>query len=112
MVVWEVEDYLEEADQLFQDGERMIVREPVEGLKRFQQGVTYLLQGYLVSQDGEPGSDLKAVFEQCKQLEPEFESIEGELDYFFMPQLAEVDSEIVCDAANEIWDFVIGLIPE
>ncbi len=51
-------------------------------------------------------------FKKCLEIETEFEAIREELDYFFMPELAEVDSEIICDAANEVWDFVIGLLPE
>ena len=45
-------------------------------------------------------------------LVPEFETISNELDYFYIPKLAEMDSEIICDAANEVWDLVIGLMPE
>jgi hypothetical protein len=108
----EVEDLLEEADQLFEQAEAMIVKEPGEGLHKFHTGVTNLLKAFLIAHEKEPVGELKQLFQQCQQIEPEFETISDELDYFFIPQLAAMDSEIVCDAANEVWDLVISLMPE
>ena len=108
----EVEDLLEEADQLFEQAETMIVREPDEALKRFQVGVSDLLKAFLIIKQKEPVGELKQLFLQCCQIEPEFATISDELDYFYIPQLAESDSELICDAANEVWDLVISLMPE
>ena len=44
----EVEDMIEEADQLFEQAEAMIVKEPVEGLHKFQAGVTILLKAFFL----------------------------------------------------------------
>lgn len=108
----EVEDLLEEADQLFEQAEAMIVKEPGEGLQKFRTGVSNLLKAFLLAHEKAPVGELKQLFLQCQQIEPEFETISDELDYFYIPQLAETDSELICDAANEVWDLVIGLIPE
>ena len=108
----EVEDLLEEADQLFEQAETMIVREPGEGLQKFRTGVDCLLKAFLISRHKIPVGELKQLFFQCRQIEPEFETISDELDYFYIAKLAETDSELICDAANEVWDLVIGLIPE
>ena len=107
-----VQDLLEEADLLFEQAEAMIVKEPDEGLHKFQAGVSKLLQGFLIAHGKEPVGELKQLFQQCQEIESEFETVRDELDYFFIPQLAAMDSEIICDAANEVWDLVIGLIPE
>ena len=108
----EVEDLLEEADQLFEQAESMIVKEPSEGLQKFHTGVTNLFKAYLLAHEKEPVGELKQLFMQCQELEPEFQTISDELDYFFIPQLAESDSEMVCDTANVVWDLVISLLPE
>ena len=108
----EVEDLLEEADQLFEQAEMMIVKEPGEGLHKFQIGVSNLLKAFLIIHQKAPVWELKQLYNQCCQIEPEFETISDELDYFYIPQLAESDSELICDAANEVWDLVIGLMPE
>ncbi|HBF37623.1 MAG TPA: hypothetical protein DDW50_09910 [Firmicutes bacterium] len=108
----EVEDLLEESDQLFEQAEEMIVREPGEALQKFQVGVSNLLKAFLIVNKKEPVGELKQLFFQCCQVEPQFETIRDELDYFYIPQLAESDSELICDAANEVWDLVISLMPE
>lgn len=108
----EVEDLLEEADQLFEQAEAMIVKEPGEGLKKFKIGVSNLLKAFLIIHEKEPAGELKQLFMQCCEIEPEFERIRDELDYFYIPQLAESDSELICDAANEVWDLVVSLLPE
>jgi hypothetical protein len=108
----EVEDLLEEADQLFDQAEEMIVKEPGEGLQKFHTGVTNLFKAFLIAHEKEPVGELKQLFLQCQAIEPEFQTISDELDYFFIPQLAESDSEMICDAANEVWDLVISVLPE
>ncbi|MGE5582366.1 MAG: hypothetical protein ACM3X9_07490 [Bacillota bacterium] len=108
----EVEDLLEEADQLYDEAEQVIVKEPSVGLKKFQDGVSNLLSAFLLVNDEKAEGDLRRLFKRCLGIEPEFAAIEDELDYIFMPHLAEADSEIICDAANEIWDFVIDLLVE
>jgi hypothetical protein len=108
----EVEDLLEEADQLFEQAESMIVKEPGEGLQKFRTGVNNLFKAFLMAHEKAAIGELKQLFQQCCQIEPEFETISDELDYFFIPQLVESDSELICDAANEVWDLVLGLMPE
>jgi hypothetical protein len=108
----EVGELLEEADQLFEQAEAMIVKEPGEGLQKFRTGVSNLLKAFLIIHEKAPLGELRELFMQCRQIEPEFETISDELDYFYIPKLAEMDSEIICDAANEVWDLVIGLMPE
>ena len=108
----EVEDLLEEADLLFEQAEAMIVKEPGEGLRKFYTGVSNLFKAFLIAHQKSPAGELKQLFAQCLQIEPEFETIREELDFFFLPQLAESDSEMLCDAANEVWDLVTGLMPE
>ncbi len=108
----EVEDLLEEADQLFEQAEAMIVKEPGVGLQKFQVGVSNLLKAFLIVHEKIPVGELKQLFLECCRIEPEFETISDELDYFYIPQLAESDSELICDAANEVWDLVISLMPE
>jgi hypothetical protein len=108
----EVEDLLEEADQLFEQAEEMIVKEPGEGLQKFRNGVSNLFKAFLISHGKMPLGEIKQLYFQCREIEPEFETIGDELDYLFIPQLAETDSELICDAANEVWDLVIGMMPE
>ncbi|HBE79079.1 MAG TPA: hypothetical protein DDW65_15090 [Firmicutes bacterium] len=108
----EMEDLLEEADQLFEQAEEMIVKEPGEGLQKFRTGVGNLFKAFLLSREKMPLGEIKQLYTQCREIEPEFETIRDELDYLFIPKLAETDSELICDAANEVWDLVISMMPE
>jgi hypothetical protein len=106
-----IDTLLDEADELLEAGEEKIVLNTVAGYQLLRQAINSLSKAYLIANGREPLGDLKALFFQCRKLNPEFEMIEDEMVVFADPDHSEPDSETIVDAANEIWDFVMGILP-
>lgn len=106
-----VDALLAEADELLERGEEKIVVNANEGYQVFQQAIANMLKAYLMTNHQEPLGDLKALFFQCQKHNAEFEVIEDVMDVFTGSGPHEMDEETITDAANEIWDFVMEMLP-
>jgi hypothetical protein len=107
-----IDDLLDEANSLIEDAEQKLETDFSGSTALFQQGISNLCKAYLLANDQDAQGDLKTLFFQCKQINPEFGYIEEELEYFLAPDPVGTDKEITCDAANEIWDFFLSVMPE
>jgi hypothetical protein len=106
-----IEALLDEADELLEAGEAKIVLNAATGYQMLRQAISNLSKAYLIANGREPLGDLKALFFQCRKLNPEFEMIEDGMIVFADPDHSELDSETIVDTANEIWDFIMGILP-
>lgn len=102
---------LDEADELLERGEAKILTDPGVGYQLFQQAISNLFKVYLSNNGQEPLGDLKALFFQCQKYNAEFDVIEDVMGIFIEPVRNELDNETIIDAANEIWDFVMDMLP-
>jgi hypothetical protein len=110
--VKKVQSLLEEANGLFERAE-VTVEESMEiGYQLFLQGIASLFKAFLNANGVEGTGDLLGLFYECKQLKPEFEDIEEELECLLKVDLTIVDAEDLSDSANEIWDFVIDFVSD
>lgn len=107
----QVEQLLDEAEVLFEKAEEQSETNLDAGLEYFRQGIANLCRAFLTVNGQEPLGDLRALYFQCRKLEPEFETIDEVMDYFIDPDSGMDDPEICNDAANEIWDFIVSLLP-
>ncbi|MCL6590201.1 MAG: hypothetical protein K6U80_09640 [Firmicutes bacterium] len=117
---FKVADLINEADELMETAEERIHRQFYSAYPLMRQAVEDLFKAFLTAKgqkpkgilgkDGNPGSNAEVLFEQCLRLEPEFEIIEEIAGYFTLEAPPDPDPELICDAANEIWDFVTGLL--
>ena len=105
-----IEVLIDEADQLLAQAEREKGRDLPKSLRIIHQGLGKLLQAFLVANDRRSPSGLKEQFELCMEIEPEFVSVEDEMDFLLSVVPEEVESEDVIDTANEVWDFMIDLL--
>jgi frataxin-like iron-binding protein CyaY len=106
-----VDALLDAADELMEQGEEKITVNINVGFQVFQQAIGNMFKAYLITNRQEPLGELKALFFQCQKLNEEFEAIADVVDIFINPALNETDGETITDAANEIWDFVMELLP-
>jgi hypothetical protein len=106
----EVEKLIKQADELFEQAEMKVEGTPEQGRRLFLEGISSLLRGFSVANEIETEGGLAELFARCQQLEPEFKTIAGEFDILLNAGGSGVDAEVVTDAANEIWDFVIDLV--
>jgi len=100
-----------EADELLERGEERILTDTKAGYQLFQQAISNLFKLYLITNGQEPLGDLKALFFQCQKYNAEFEVVEDVMSIFVDSVLNELDNETIIDAANEIWDFVMEMLP-
>lgn len=109
-----VDELLAEADTALTRAETQVSSHPQESCKQFQTGASCLCRAYLMTQgmDNPDTGTLASLFQQCLTKNEEFESIRDEINYLNNSDLAELDGDVLCDAANEIWDFIIDLLPE
>lgn len=105
-----IEVLIDEADQLLAQAEKETEKDLSHGLKLIRQGIGKLLQAYLTANDKIPATGLRDQFDACLQLEPDFVSIEDEVEYLLTVVPEEVEPEEVVDTANEVWDFIIDLL--
>lgn len=101
---------IDEADQCLAQAEKESAKDLARSLQLIQQGVGKLLQAYLITNEKRSPTRLREQFELCQQLEPDFASIEEELEYLLSVNPQEAEAEDVIDTANEVWDFVTDLL--
>ncbi len=106
-----IDDLLDEADKLLTAGEERIIQNKAAGYQMLRQAISNLYKAYLFTNSQEPLGDLRALFFQSHKLNPEFEMIEEEMLIFADTDPGENDSESIIDSANEIWDFIMGILP-
>lgn len=106
-----VDELLNEAFQLFEAAEEKIDN-GLESRSLFQSAVSNLLKAYLLSQGIEKKDGMAELYQECVKNNPEFESIQSEVDYLINAAPHELDGEELIDKANEIWDFIQGLLME
>lgn len=107
------------ADQALTAAEEALEKgsEASEVLQKVEQYATLLLRTFIRYKGEEPLShSLKACWSQCLSLESEFAELEETVEYLVVEE-PEEDLDVedlgeIVDAANEIWDFVIGFFPE
>ncbi|TCL56039.1 hypothetical protein EDC14_105220 [Hydrogenispora ethanolica] len=105
-----IEVLIDEADQCLAQAEKESGKDLARSLQLLQQGVGKLLQAYLIANEKRSPTRLREQFELCQQIEPDFASIEEELEYLLSVNPKEAEAEDVIDTANEIWDFVTDLL--
>ena len=105
-----VQNFVEEANSLFEQAETVIESSLETGYDLFLRGIALLLRAFLAANAIDSTGTLRELFDECKQLEEEFEDIEDEFDALINADLSFNDAEDISDSANEIWDFVIDLV--
>jgi hypothetical protein len=103
---------LVEANDLFGQAEIAVEETPETGYRLFLQGISLLLKAFLNANGVAGSGDLMGLFYECKQLEPDFEDIEAELVCLLEADPTKLDTEDLCDSANEIWDFVVDFVSD
>lgn len=104
---------LEEADSLMDQAESVISGDFGRGVRLFQQAITKMEQAYLMPNGEIPFGDLSGLFEKCRAMEPDFEQIADEIAFLAaITSDTTEDPDAVCDTANEIWDFMYGIMEE
>lgn len=111
-VEW-VESLVQRANQLFDEAEKLGETSAAECGRKFREGINQLLRAFLYLHDANAAGDCLELFEACRRLDPEFDTIEPEIrlvatEGFVMA----ADADELADAANEVWDFIIDLISE
>ncbi len=107
-----IDRLMDEAFRLFEEGEMRIGSEISESIGLFQHAVCKLLNIYLVIKGTEGKGELRELFQECKRVNPDFEIIQSEIEYLLEVSPEEADGEELTDKANEIWDFIQGLLIE
>ena len=106
-------DLIEAADQDLAEAELVLEQDYLAGVKLFQVGIGKLCQAYLYSkQQNEIPEVLKELFQKCLVVNSEFEAVQEEFVSLIEAVENHQAAEILIDTVNEIWDFVIDLIPE
>jgi HEPN domain-containing protein len=116
-----VADLISEADEFMDEAEERILHQFSEAYPLMQQAIENLFKAFLIAGGqklkgisglgaGSAGN-VEVLFARCRSVAPEFETIEEIMGYFITAP-ANPDPELISDAANEIWDFVIGLLSE
>lgn len=107
-----VDELMEEAFRLYEEAELKIDSEISESIQLFRQAVRNLLNSYLTIKGIEGEGGLVELFQECSRIVPDFEIIQPEIEYLVAAAPEEVDGEELIDKANEIWDFIQGLLIE
>lgn len=105
-----IDELMSEAFQLFEDAEMKVDNKLSESIILFRQAVSNLLSAYLFIKGVEGHGGLAELFHECGKINPEFETIQAEVEYLISAVPKEVDGEELTDKANEIWDFIEGLL--
>ena len=105
-----VNGHMEKAYCLFEEAEMIIDVEPDKSLTLLRQAVTQLLNAYLSINEIAGHGNLDELFQECLKTDSEFEAIQSEVEYLTTIGPEEIDAEEMVDTANEIWDFIQGMI--
>ena len=112
-----VDELIDNADALMDRAEEVMESDFEQGRQLFREAVSHLERAYLITVAADsvvPGDlpvDVAALFELCLQVEPDFETIQAEIDLLAGTADA-ANGEMIIDAVNEIWDFMYGLMEE
>jgi len=107
-----VDKLMEEAFRLYEEAELEIDIEISKSIELFRQAVRNLLTSYLTIKGIEGEGDLVELYQECSRIVPDFEIIQPEIEYLIEADPEAVDGEELIDKANEIWDFIQGLLME
>ncbi|NLW45803.1 MAG: hypothetical protein GXY86_00460 [Firmicutes bacterium] len=107
-----IDQLLDEAFRLFEEAEMKVDISSSESIALFRKAVFNLLSAYLLIQGTECEGGFAELYRQCFNINSEFESIHYEVDYLINAVPEAVDGEELTDYANEIWDFMQGLLGE
>lgn len=107
-----VENLVEESNRLFEEAELAVEDSPEKGHALFIQGISRLLQAFLMVNGVESTGTMHELFSECQQVEPKFEEIEEAFDSLIGADPAGEDPEEMVDWANEIWDFVVDYVSD
>ena len=107
-----VDELMEEAYRLYEEAELKVDIEISESIRLFRQAACNLLNSYLSIKGIDGGGDLVELYQECSRIVPDFEIIRPEIEYLAEANPEEVDGEELTDKANEIWDFIQGLLIE
>ena len=107
-----IDELFDKADVLFEKAEILAATDLAGAVRLFQEGIGELYKAFILFSEGEPKGNFGELYHQCLGLNSEFDVIETEQGYFVTDDLSQLDPETVVDAANEIWDFVSGLLEE
>ncbi len=105
-----LEMLIDEADQLLAQAEKEVTKSLSRSCQLVNQGVGKLLQAYLILNEKRPPVGLREQIELCLDLEPDFVSIEAELEYLSTANPEAINAEDLIDTANEVWDFLTDLL--
>jgi HEPN domain-containing protein len=115
-----VAELISEADDLMEVAEEKVERQFYSAYPLMQQAIENLFKAFLMAGGqklkgisglgAKLASNVGVLFEHCRGLAPEFETIEEIVGYFTHEAPSAPDPETISDAANEIWDFVIDLL--
>lgn len=108
----EIEKWVAQADQFFEAAEAKSSLNLDSAQDLFAQGVNCLLKAFLMFNNQVAEGELATLFAQCFKINSEFEAVRDELELLATLNPGYTDNELVIDAANEIWDFVIELLPD
>lgn len=114
----QVTELLRGADDLMDRAEALITVDFEKGQRLFREAVFHLEQAYLIAAAGrsltneDVSGDTAGLFEKCLQLNPDFEALRDAVDLLSATDNSAADAEFICDAVNEIWDFMYGLMEE
>lgn len=107
-----VDELMDEAFKLYEKAEMKIDSDLSESLTLFRRAVSDLLSAYLFIKGVEGYGGLAELYHECGKIDSEFETIQSEIEYLIGVVPEEVDGEELTDKANEIWDFIEGLLME
>ena len=110
---------LAEADQALSSAEEILELKPVapEILPMVQSAAGSLLKAFIHYRGETPiRLELQSLWQQCVSLEPEFLELQETLECLSPDSPADdwdaEDFSEILDAANEVWDFTVGFLPE
>ncbi|HHU51854.1 MAG TPA: hypothetical protein GXZ36_08560 [Firmicutes bacterium] len=118
-VIVSVQAYLNKAHHLLIEAEDLANQGQSEARKINDgclQALVLLLQAFLIYK-GEKNTEEESIdqlFSRCAYLEEDFYNLEEAIAYLTMEDHHLTAEEIAdqIDAANEVWDFVLGCLPE
>ncbi|HEY8343651.1 MAG TPA: hypothetical protein VIL66_00460 [Bacillota bacterium] len=118
-VIVAVQTYLNKAHHLLVEAEELANQGQADVRKIndwCMQALVLLLQAFLIFK-GEENTEEESIdqlFSRCAYLEEDFYDLEETIAYLTMedPHLSAEEIADKIDAANEVWDFLLGCLPE
>lgn len=107
-----INELMDEAFRLFEEAEMKVEQKPEESINLLRRAVANLFNTYLLINGVEDTGSLVEMYRECETINPEFETIRTEVEYLNTVIPGEVDAEELLDQANEIWDFIEGVLTE